>query len=225
MGAVPGVASVRSLVRRKMVLPAIKVLDLEAGRVSAVVSTEAEDRDKDILRVAGWKLENFLKHPVLLSSHDYRSLLSVIGEWESMEIKDRPKRLQGVARYYIGDGNAEADWAFKLAQRGRAAFSVGFIPNMDTAKERDGGDSWFGNWEFNDQELLEVSQVTIPSNPEGLQQLKSLMEHSGHIDPFLLSFVNDTLKELQPPAPVIDYRELVHSAFTKAYREVTPWYS
>ena len=102
---------------------------------------------------------------------------------------------------------------------------VHFIPNMDTAKERDGGDSCFGNWEFNDQELLEVSQVTIPSNPEGLQQLKSLMEHSGHIDPFLLSFVNDTLKELQPPAPVIDYRELVHSAFTKAYREVTPWYS
>ena len=159
--------------RTKIIRAETKLLDEEEGRVSAVVSSESTDRDGDIIRVEGWNLASFHKHPVLLSSHDYRSLRSVIGEWESMEVKG--KRLVGTAKYYIGEGNDEADWGFNLAKRHRAAFSVGFIPDMDKAIPLDDEtDGFFRPMEFNGQELLEVSHVSIPSNPDALQRMKGL---------------------------------------------------
>ena len=160
--------------RTKVVRAEIKVLDAAAGRVQAIVSTEVKDRDGDVMRQAGWKLKSFLAHPVLLSSHDYRNLRSQIGEWESMKV--RGGQMVGVARYYIGEGNAEADWGFKLAQRGMAAYSVGFIPDMSKAVELSGDGVW-PNYEFRSQELLEVSQVTIPANPEALQAVRTLGLH------------------------------------------------
>ena len=214
-----------SLTRHKLVIPQVKVLDASKGQVRAVVSTEAVDRDKDIIRVAGWQLDNFLLHPVLLSSHNYASLRSVIGEWDSMEIKQGPARLEGVARYYIGEGNEEADWAFKLAEKSRAAFSVGFIPDMEKAVERD-TDKPFGGYEYNGQELLEVSHVSIPSNPEALASLKGLMEASRHIDPELLAFVRAALEENPARAPIAfnaDLPDVIRSAFDKAHMEVFPW--
>ena len=56
--------------------------DLGEGRVLAVMSTELKDRDGDILRVAGWNLDSFQAHPVLMSSHNYGDLQSQIGEWQ-----------------------------------------------------------------------------------------------------------------------------------------------
>lgn len=214
-----------ALTRSKLVIPQTKMLDATKGTVRAVVSTEAVDRDGDIIRVAGWKLDDFLLHPVLLSSHNYGSLRSIIGEWESMEVKTRPARLEGVARYYIGEGNEEADWAFKLAEKSRAAYSVGFIPDMDKAVEREGR-GMFGSWEFNGQDLLEVSQVSIPSNPQALQSLKGLMEASKGIDPTFLALVTAALGEIpepvEPPTP-IDYADLMRRAFRKAQMEVSQW--
>lgn len=138
---------------------------LGTGRVEAVVSTEDEDRDGDIIRASGWRLDKFLQHPVLLASHDYLDLRAQIGEWESMEV--RGKRLVGVARYYVGEGNAEADWAYNLASKGRAAYSVGFIP-LEWKERPSKNGEWPGH-EFVEQELLEVSHVSIPSNSQALQ--------------------------------------------------------
>jgi len=176
--------------RTKIVRPETKLLDEEEGRVSAVVSTETKDRDGDIIRVAGWDLKAFLQHPVLLSSHDYRSLRSVIGEWESMEVKG--KRLVGTARYYIGTGkNDEADWGFELAKLGRAAFSVGFIPDMEKAEPIDGeAEGFLRPMEFNGQELLEVSHVSIPSNPDALQRMKG-----AGLDPAIAEVVEEILTD------------------------------
>ena len=108
---------------------------------------------------------------MLLSSHDYLQLRSQIGEWEELGVRDR--RLEGVARYYIGEGNPEADWGFKIAERGRAAFSVGFIPDLQAARRVPSPGSW-PSYEFTKQELVEVSQVTVPSNPEALQAAKAV---------------------------------------------------
>ena len=211
------------MLKRKIVVPETKVLDVSKGRVQAVVSTEAKDRDGDIIRVEGWQLDNFMQHPVLLSSHDYHSLRNVIGEWESMESKVKPARLEGVARYYIGEGNEEADWAFNLAQKGRAAYSVGFIPDPEKAVEMEGGRGWFPAYEYNGQELLEVSQVAIPSNPEALQKLHALLKTPGQGDADLLALVEGELRDHEPPKQSVDYRRLISVAFGKAYLEVYPW--
>lgn len=135
------------------------------------MSTEARDRQGDIIRARGWELSEFRKHPTLLVDHDYTDIRSQIGQWEDVKVVG--DALVGVARYYVGEGNEKADWAWKLAAKGRAAYSVGFIPDMDKAKELD-GDGWFPNYEFAGQTLLETSQVTVPANPEALQVAKGL---------------------------------------------------
>ena len=168
----------------------VKILDGAAGRIHAVVSTEAMDRDGDIIRQTGWQLERFNTHPVLLSSHNYGSLRSQIGEWESMKIVKN--QLEGTARYYVGEGNEEADWGYNLAAKGMAAFSVGFIPDMTAAKEIK-GQSLFPNYEFTKQELLEVSHVTIPSNAQALQAMKSL-----DLAPEVQQTIDAALEELVP---------------------------
>lgn len=173
----------------KFIRPELKVMNSKEGIISAIVSTESVDRDGDIIRQANWDLGHFKAHPILLSSHNYRGLRNQIGEWTKMDIEG--KELVGTAKYYINEGNEEADWGFNLAQKGRAAFSVGFVPNMDAAKEItiDGKSAY----EFRGQELLEVSQVTVPSNPQALQALKGL----GSVHPEVDQLVSEMLDDME----------------------------
>ena len=180
----------------KFVRPtALRVLDEDAGLVSAVVSTEDVDRDGDVIRQEGWDLSHFAAHPILLSSHNYRGLTNQIGEWTQMQVEG--SLLVGHAKYYIGEGNEEADWGFKLASKGRAAFSVGFVPDMSKAKQIEAN----GNisYEFQGQELLEVSQVTVPSNPQALQAMKGMNLHP-EVEVLVEEMLGDMAKE---PEPVI----------------------
>lgn len=157
--------------RFKVIKAETKVEDEAEGLIRAVVSDESVDRDGDIIRQRHWTLDAFNRHPVLLSSHNYSSLRSQIGTWETMEVKGA--KLMGLARYFVGQGNPEADWGFHLAQRGVAAFSVGFTPDMDKARPIEAGKPGKG-LEFRGQELLEVSQVVVPSNSNALQRMKGM---------------------------------------------------
>ena len=162
---------IRSLTRAET-----KVIDARAGRVHAVVSTEARDRSGDIIRQANWNLDNFLRSPNLIDSHRYGTIEAVIGHWASMEVQG--KKLVGEAVYHVdSQSTAVADLAragLDLAARGFGAYSVGFIPDMSKAKEISGKDDFWTNYEFNGQELLEVSQVSVPDNPEALQRMKGV---------------------------------------------------
>ncbi len=184
--------------RAKIIRSETKVLDAAAGTVHAVMSTEAKDRDGDIIRVAGWDLSDFVKHPALIASHNYFDLRSQIGHWEEVGIKG--KRLEGVAHYYIGQGNEQADWGFNLASKGMAAFSVGFVPDMALAKELKDSEGFFPSYEFNGQKLLETSQVTIPSNPEALQRIKHMKVH-----PVVGELVDEALKNIQPTSTTAEW--------------------
>ena len=189
------------MLRHKLIRAETKVEDAERGLVRAVVSTEAKDRDNDIIRQEDWDLDAFQRHPVLLSSHSYGKLTNQIGEWTEMAVRRARDGkglddaggepvLEGLARYYIGEGNPEADWGFKLAEKGMAAYSVGFIPDMSKAVKLGKGDEW-GGFEFKGQELLEASQVTIPSNRDGLQRMKGFED----LHPVVASLVAESLEQ------------------------------
>ena len=175
--------------KAKFIKAETKILDEKEGIISAIVSTESVDRDGDIIRQEGWDLRHFKAHPVLLSSHNYRGLTNQIGEWTKMAVVG--KELIGEARYYIGQGNPEADWGFFLAGRDKAAFSVGFMPDMEQAKELQGDGKT--SYEFKAQELLEVSQVTVPSNRQSLQAMKGI-----GLDPAMEKLVDEVLDDMEP---------------------------
>lgn len=176
----------------KQIIERLEVKDLGKGLVEVVMSSEAVDRDGDIIRVDGWDLKDFTKHPVLIASHDYRNLRNQIGEWH--DVGPRGKKLIGKAQYYVGEGNEQADWGYALAQKGRAAFSVGFMPDMDKVVRMESG-----GFEFNSQKLLECSQVVIPANQEALQRMKALGLH-----PTIADIVDEELEALGIPTQIVE---------------------
>jgi HK97 family phage prohead protease len=181
----------------------VKGVNIETGEVDMFipVSTDSVDRDGEIVEPSAFRktLPKFMKRPVLVSSHDYRDLTSQIGEWTRLKIGE--SGLEGKPKYYIGEGNDQADWGFKLASKGMAAFSIGFIPT----KWEDGDGIKSPRRTYQEVELLEVSQVIVPSNRDAIQSIRSKS-----VDPVQNKLLDDVLadKELVIlPEPEIEHKE------------------
>jgi len=148
------------IIRKTM--PAIaKSIDEKNHTITMYVSTGKVDRDNEIVDPKGWVLDNFKKHSPLVDSHDYKTVLNQIGK--IIDVGVDSKGLWIRAQYFIGEGNLKADWAWTLAKHNSAAMSVGFNP----IEKQDGKNGV--KTVYTKQELLEVSQVIVPSQPDAVQ--------------------------------------------------------
>lgn len=156
----------------------VKDIDTQKNTLTAVISTSKVDRDGDIVDPEAFKkrIKSYKEHPVLLSSHDYRTLTKQIGKAVDISVED--KAVNAKFEYFVGQGNPEADWAWFLAQKGIASFSIGFMGHaFEWIKEKDAeGNERITGRKFTDIELLEVSQVLVPSNRGALQMQAELCE-------------------------------------------------
>jgi hypothetical protein len=144
----------------------VKGIDLEAKTAIAVITTGRMDRDGEVVEPSALtnRLGEYKAHPVLLSSHNYYDLRKQIGEAVSITLENGKWLV--MLKWYAGAGNQEADWGWFLATKGIAAFSIGFqvhgwedrVPDEKNAARRI----------FRDIEILEISQVLIPSNRDAL---------------------------------------------------------
>lgn len=138
--------------------------------LDVIVSTDSIDRDKEKIELTAFKkrLGHYKEHPVLLVNHDRYSITSQIGKAESVKITS-----DGVLvkfKYFVGEGNEQADWAWLLANKGMAAFSIGFIAHAYVDNNRDEAEKT-GYWrKYTEVELIEISQVTVPSNRDAVQR-------------------------------------------------------
>lgn len=143
--------------------------DKQARSARFVMSTEAADREGDIIRQSGWKLDNFLKNAPLPVFHNTRSW--PVGSWKDVSvIAGRPKRLEGTAQLLPEGGPVpEVDQAaWMLENGGMKAVSVGFIPlELDYLDEEAG---WRGGFEILAAELVECSLVPVPAHPDALMK-------------------------------------------------------
>jgi HK97 family phage prohead protease len=162
----------------------VKGVNIETGEIDMFipVSTMSVDRDGEIVEPSAFKktLPKFMKRPVLVASHDYNDLTNQIGEWSRLKIGDTG--MDGKPKYYVNEGNAQADWGFKLASKGMAAFSIGFIPT----KWEDGDGVKAPRRTYQEVELLEISQVIVPSNREAQQSVRSKS-----VDPVVKTLIDD----------------------------------
>lgn len=158
----------------KIFVGEIRSFDEKNKTVRAVVSDQSIDRYGEVILASAYTngLDNYKKNPVLLSSHNYGSLKNIIGKAEELTIGK--KDLEVEFKYFVDDGNSEADWGWKLASKYKiAAFSVGFLPKKSIGAdwEKDGEDIMAGKVPrrtYTEVELLEVSQVTVPANPNAV---------------------------------------------------------
>src|ERR1051326_7611339 len=136
-------------------------------------SDETLDRYQEIISVAGWKLENYRKNPVVQNAHCYGSLADTIGKSLITEVRSLPpigaaesggsylfQRVQ-----FAVDENPLARIAFGLYRGGFLnAVSVVFLPLRWLNGSQEAG----YRRKYLEQELLEVSAVSIPANPNAL---------------------------------------------------------
>ena len=169
----------------------VKDFNDETGEVNLFIplSTSEWDRDKEVVEPSSIKkhLPKFMKHPVLVASHDYRDLTNQIGEWTKLKITETGT--EGKPKYYIGMGNEQADWAYKLAKIGAAAFSYGFVP----VQWEDGDGIKTPRRTYKEIELLEISQVIIPSNRQAIMEMRCKS-----VDPIIKDLCDEVENGLEP---------------------------
>ncbi len=146
-----------------------KVYNFEVKQVEDRVlrftgSTETEDRDGEVLKVSGWDMENYKKNPVFMWAHDYSQ--PPIGK--AVNVRKRQGNLIFDIEFAGKDTYEFADTIYKLYQGGfLRATSVGFMPGHGGIIEGDGIKT--PRRTYTKQELLELSAVPVPSNPDALR--------------------------------------------------------
>ena len=127
-----------------------------------IASTADQDRDGEVIDVAGWDLKNFKKNPVIMFAHDYRTL--PIGKATKIGVRDG--KLMNVVEFPPEGTYEFADTVQRLVDAGYLKTeSVGFIPKK--WEDGDGGEK-APRRTYTKQELLEISIVPVPSNPNAL---------------------------------------------------------
>jgi HK97 family phage prohead protease len=156
-------------IRKQMIAPVDQLSgDMRALRFT--ISTGTVDREQDTISVAGWDLANFKRNPVVLWGHDAGRL--PIGR--ALDVTNDGGALKATVEFIPTDtpeGGQFAESVYRLARAGFiAATSVGFRPiRWDYTSDKDrGADDWFPGIDFVEQELVELSIVTVPANPEAL---------------------------------------------------------
>jgi uncharacterized protein len=138
-----------------------------------VASTATLDRYHEVIEPAGWRLESYRRNPVFQNAHNYGDILFTLGRALCTEVRTvggSPALFQRIE--FATEVNPVARIAYGLYKGGFLnAVSVGFIPLRweDGGTER--GTSERGaspRRRYLEQELLEVSAVAIPANPDAL---------------------------------------------------------
>ena len=158
-------------------------------------SDQTLDRYGEIISVAGWQLDNYRKNPVVQNAHSYWSLADTIGKSLITEIRSDDSTLHASTPYlfqriqFAVEENPMAKLAYGLYKGGfLSAVSVGFIP----IRWENGSQEAGYRRKYLEQELLEVSVVSIPANPNAL----TLGLKAGTIQKHDLKAVVDMLQSL-----------------------------
>jgi len=144
-----------------------KKIGKKAGQLTGVIgSTASVDRYGDIVNQETWMLDAFKNNPVILWNHNahFAEPAPAIGKATRVEVKN------GVLEFDIEfdmDDPLAALIYNKYVKGILNAFSVGFIPH-DRARDDENHTILINN------ELLELSAVNVPANPEALNQMKTL---------------------------------------------------
>jgi len=125
-------------------------------------SDETLDRYDEIISASGWQLANYRRNPVFQNAHQYGDVIFTLGKALVTEVREGRlyQRIQ-----FATEVNPMARIAYGL-YRGKFlnAVSVGFIP---VRWENGNAEKGFRR-KYIEQELLEVSAVGIPANPNAL---------------------------------------------------------
>ena len=138
-----------------------------------VASTATLDRYQEVIEPAGWRLDSYRRNPVFQNAHNYGDILFTLGKALCTEIRNVGAGQALCQRIeFATEVNPVARIAYGLYKGGFLnAVSVGFIPLRWEDGQGERGAEKRGaspRRRYLEQELLEVSAVAIPANPDAL---------------------------------------------------------
>jgi len=160
-------------------IDALPVLDF-------IASDETLDRCDEVISAGGWRLDSYRRNPVFQNAHQYGDIIFTLGKALITEVRYRtPREAPGGLNspastpclfqrvQFATDANPMARIAYAL-YKGKFlnAVSVGFIPLRwadGEVAEPNPKSAMRIRRRYLEQELLEVSAVGIPANPNALQ--------------------------------------------------------
>ena len=146
--------------------PSDKLKTSGSAALTFVLSTDEVDRHGDVVSADGWRLEAYLRNPVLLWAHDYRH--PAIGR--AVSVWTEPHRL--LAKMEFAPSAFAQEVAALYACGFQWGVSVGFRP-IRWEERRDARTGVFLGLRYLEQELLEVSAVPVPANRQALRRESS----------------------------------------------------
>ena len=197
----------------RMASPKIRFAVVASPSVSAetrtatfVFSDESVDRYGDVISAKGWDLTNFNANPIALFGHDSASVENAIGRAKNVRVEGT--RLVGDIEFMTADVNPNAEAVWRMVEGGwLKTVSVGFAPlEWTPSKTRKGG------VDFLKQELLEISIVPIPANPNAVALAKA-----AGVDVARLGMVGQTVEQ----TALADHRALAKSYRQRGLYEVS----
>lgn len=144
-----------------------KVTAEKVGALEWVLSDATLDRHGDTILPDGWDLRWFKKNPIALFGHNSSF---PVGTWSNVRVEGG--KLIGTLTLAARGTSQRIDELISLVEQGiLRAISVGFIPKKAEPIDKDRP---YGGQRYLQQELVEGSIVSVPSNPAALQLAKSL---------------------------------------------------
>jgi HK97 family phage prohead protease len=143
---------------------AVESLNEAKRQITFTASTNSVDRYGDVVEPMGIDTKAYEANPVVLAFHD----ASVPPVGKCVAISKSKTALTTTVQFATADENPEADTIYKLYKGGYMnAVSIGFLPK---AQEwiTGNGESMPTGVHYLEIELLEVSCVPVPANPEAL---------------------------------------------------------
>lgn len=176
----------------------IRKKDEEKRTVTFVASDDTKDSAGTVLNQDNWDLTRFNKNGVIGYQH------KVYGSWDGT---DNPDNVIGKGYAYVEDKKLMVEITFEpadinpLAEKiyqkilfgSLRAVSVGFLP-VGQGRFGEGKDS--NTYYFAGQELLEVSVVNIPANPNALK--KSLEAEQEYLEAERKRLLAEAEEQVQP---------------------------
>jgi hypothetical protein len=176
---------VNALKQNKIINFEIKQIGPESDRVLRFIgSDETADRDLDIIESTGWKTSEYVKNPVFLWCHDYR--IPPIGKCINVEVVNKALvfdiKFPTISELSSDIENPSdhakfVDTIYNMYKGGYLnATSVGFRGIKYKTRDDDAvldKPEWQRGRRYIEQNLLELSAVPVPANPNALQQAKS----------------------------------------------------
>lgn len=136
------------------------LLKNDARPLTVVASDESVDRYGDVVRQDGWDLRAYRRNPVFLWAHDYTRTPIGRSDWVGVD----GTRLLATVSFAPTPFAQEVETLYR--QRYLRAVSVGFRARAFAFRKNAEGKP--EGIEYTAQELVEVSAVPVPANPQAL---------------------------------------------------------